>query len=138
MIESVVKLWLQNSNFLDKFKEYYDVHHDNCGKEQHDVEYIRNELDYIGRSCSDTDDPDTYFVDNGMEHVNIRSRNMFRAGYYITANCADFSAFPRSWHSITSPYIIALLLTYAKKYVTIKMRKGSFAYELLNIYACLE
>lgn len=87
MIENVVKLWLQNSNFLDKFKEYYDGHHNIYGKEQHDVKYIRDELDYIGRSCSNTDDPDTYFVDNGMKYVNIRSRDMFRTGYYITADC---------------------------------------------------
>lgn len=86
MIESVVKLWLKNSNFVDRFKEYYDSHHDFDGKEQHDVKYIRDELDYIGRPCSSTDDPDTYFVDNGMKYVNIRSRNMFRTGYYITAN----------------------------------------------------
>lgn len=89
MIENVVKLWLQNSNFLDRFKEYYDAHHD-CVKEQHDTQYIRNELDYIGRSCSYIENPDTYFIDNGMEHVCIRSRNMFRTGYYITANCGGY------------------------------------------------
>lgn len=90
MIEKVVELWLTNSNFLSKYKNYYDAHHDNNGKEQHDVKYIRGELDHIGRLCNNTDDPDTYFVDNGMSCVNIRFRDMFKTGYFITANCNGY------------------------------------------------
>lgn len=84
MIPNVIQHFLKYSSFLKDFKEYYDSHHIKGDKEQYDN--IKEDLKNRGRICTDTDDPNMFFVDNGMKSVNIRWDKMVSTGCYVEAS----------------------------------------------------
>lgn len=83
MIPNVIQHFLKYSSFLKNFKEYYDSHHIKSDKEQYDN--IKEDFKKRGRTCTDTDKPNVFFVDNGMDRVSIRWDNMFKTGCYVEA-----------------------------------------------------
>jgi len=86
MIASIIQHFLKYSSFVKEFKEYYDSHHIKCDKEQYDVRYIKERLEIRGRTCIDSDDPNVYFVDNGVKCVTIHWDKKVKTGCYINGS----------------------------------------------------
>ncbi len=82
-IKSIIKFWLKSSGFVEKYKKYYDGHPYKEGLVCA-FEYIKDRFPKRGRTVIETDNENTYYVDNRMDNLSVSGSKMIKTGCFVS------------------------------------------------------